>query len=1074
MDPRPADSTSEPAPPLSATGVSRSEGDTAPHAPTGPTDRTPHAFLSPPQRGDELGRLGAYRVLAELGRGGMGVVFRAEDTHLKRLVALKVMLPDVAADARAKARFQREAQAQAQVEHENVAVIHQVGEANGVPFIAMPLLKGLTLGAALKQNPRPPVGELVRIAREMAEGLAAAHAAGLVHRDIKPGNVWLDGPKRRVRILDFGLARATASGPSEDSEQLTARGAILGTPAYMSPEQAKGEPVDHRSDLFSLGVVLYQMATGNVPFTGASTFAVLLAVTEHHPPAAHVAAPDVPQPVSDLIGRLMAKSPDARPQTAQAVAAELEAIESALSMPRVQVIALPSFAEPTGPDPWADIDLTEPSESEPEEEDATEPPTAPKSRRRLLWAGFGLVVLTCAAVLAVLFGGGSRGKLVVEADDPTWEVVVKRDGRVVRDRTRDREFVLPPGEYAVEPVNPPPGLNLHPPRVKLGKNGRESVRLWVPKTLPPVVKPPEKVAPPPPDANRERAAAQRLNPHVGLGLRLASGNEASVQRGDRLPDEPFVVLRVYIQPGTGQVNDFITTDLLPALALAGGVESITDPSGELQWTAAELARLAGTPVRGTLTAFDANGPLNAEAVAALRQFPKLDSLQISAAASGDEDVERLKELPALRFLSLYGLGDRGPVSERKWAAIAALPLTGLMLKSNTAIDRRGGELLAAMPDLQGLYLFSVRPDPDALRAIGKAGRLTNLLLWYSPPTGPDGYAPLGAFGVRTEVKVSDGNVGDDALERFAGCTNLRGLDLRESKVTKEGAERLAARLPLCKILWPGGVIDPKVSPDRRAAEWLLPDCQLIALRLPDGRTLDVKPGQPLPDGPFLVFRIYLMKKLPAGSSRAVLDLLRSLSALREVKDYTYHIAPSAADLEQLAAGPCAKTLDSLWLRIELTPETLTALKPFPKLSNLHLSAGPADDALLARLKELPKLERLGLHDLGRAEKITEKGLTSVAQLPLRKLEFVQLPRFDRRLARLVAAMPKLEALTLKDGAVEAGALAELGGSPALTELWITDSALTDERLAEVARVRGLNLLNVQRTKVTRASVEKPG
>ena len=170
------------------------------------------ALLAPPQAPGEIGRLGPYRVFGLLGQGGMGVVFHAQDTALRRDVALKVMLPHVAANPSARGRFVREARSQAKVEHDHVAAVFHVGEEGGVPYLTMPLLKGQTLAAALKASPRPPLAEVLRVGREMAEGLAAAHAHGLVHRDIKPGNVWLEGGRRRVKILDFGLAR-TAEGP---------------------------------------------------------------------------------------------------------------------------------------------------------------------------------------------------------------------------------------------------------------------------------------------------------------------------------------------------------------------------------------------------------------------------------------------------------------------------------------------------------------------------------------------------------------------------------------------------------------------------------------------------------------------------------------------------------------------------------------------------------------------------------------------------------------------------------------------------------------------------------------------
>ncbi len=234
-------------------------------------------FLAPPQGPGELGRLGGYRVLKVLGQGGMGVVFLAEDLRLKRRVALKAIKPG-AGSAPARQRFLREAQATAQLKHDHVVTIYQVGEERGAPFLAMEFLQGEALDERLKHDGQLPILEALRIARETAEGLAAAHEVGLIHRDIKPGNLWLEAPRGRVKILDFGLAR----GGTEDV-QITQSGAIVGTPAYMAPEQAQAEEVDGRADLFSLGCVLYRMVTGELPFAGKDTVSTLLAIARDDP-----------------------------------------------------------------------------------------------------------------------------------------------------------------------------------------------------------------------------------------------------------------------------------------------------------------------------------------------------------------------------------------------------------------------------------------------------------------------------------------------------------------------------------------------------------------------------------------------------------------------------------------------------------------------------------------------------------------------------------------------------------------------------------------------------------------------
>jgi serine/threonine protein kinase len=292
-------------------------------SPRGP-GRELYDFLAPPERPDEIGRLGSYRVLKVLGAGGMGVVFLAEDPGLERRVALKAMLPALAASDSARLRFLREAKTAAAIEHDHIVPIFQVGEDHGVPFIAMPFLKGEPLDARLERDKALPISEILRIGREAAEGLAAAHEQGLVHRDIKPANLWLEAPRGRVKILDFGLARA-----STDNVQLTQQGAIIGTPAYMAPEQGSGQALDGRCDLFSLGCVLYRLATGQLPFKGADTVSTLLAVATANPPPPAKLRPELPAALSSLVMQLLAKNPEERPQSAKAVAEALSGMGEA-------------------------------------------------------------------------------------------------------------------------------------------------------------------------------------------------------------------------------------------------------------------------------------------------------------------------------------------------------------------------------------------------------------------------------------------------------------------------------------------------------------------------------------------------------------------------------------------------------------------------------------------------------------------------------------------------------------------------------------------------------------------------
>ncbi len=272
-------------------------------------------------------RLGPFEVLAPIGAGGMGEVYRARDTRLERDVAIKVLPESVSADPKALARFESEARAVAALSHPNILALHDVGEADGVRYAVTELLEGETLRGLVVRG-LIPIRRALEIAHEVAEALAAAHGKGIVHRDVKPENVFVtkDG---RVKLLDFGLAR---SGPlptghdethSPTVEKLTEEGAAVGTVAYMSPEQARGETVEFRSDQFSLGIVLYEMLAGTRPFKGASVAETLTAIIREEPEPLAVSAPQVPAPVRWLVERLLAKDAHGRYESTADLAREL-------------------------------------------------------------------------------------------------------------------------------------------------------------------------------------------------------------------------------------------------------------------------------------------------------------------------------------------------------------------------------------------------------------------------------------------------------------------------------------------------------------------------------------------------------------------------------------------------------------------------------------------------------------------------------------------------------------------------------------------------------------------------------
>jgi eukaryotic-like serine/threonine-protein kinase len=277
-------------------------------------DHTELKFLAPSQNPDAMGRLGHYEVLEVVGRGGMGTVFRALDTKLHRVVALKVLSGQLAGNRAARQRFVREARAAAAVTHDHIIAIYAVEDAGPVPYLVMQFIDGPTLQKKLDRVGQLSLKEILRIGLQISEGLSAAHRQGLVHRDIKPANILLENGIERVKITDFGLARAG------DDASLTHSGAVAGTPMYMSPEQADGSSVDFRSDLFSLGSVMYAMCTGLPPFRAPGSLAVLKRVCEETPRAIGELNPELPPWLGELVERLHAKSPQQRFGSAREVA----------------------------------------------------------------------------------------------------------------------------------------------------------------------------------------------------------------------------------------------------------------------------------------------------------------------------------------------------------------------------------------------------------------------------------------------------------------------------------------------------------------------------------------------------------------------------------------------------------------------------------------------------------------------------------------------------------------------------------------------------------------------------------
>jgi serine/threonine-protein kinase len=382
-------------------------------------------LLDPPDadRPDLLGRLGPYEVSEIIGQGGMGVVLKARDPALDRTVAIKLLNPTLAHGPSARRRFAREARAAAAVAHEHIVAIYAVDEFRGLPYLVMQYIPGRSLQERLDATGPLSLTEILRIGTQAARALTAAHAQGVVHRDIKPANILLENCLERVKLSDFGLARAV------DDASLTMSGVIAGTPQYMAPEQARGEPVDARSDLFSLGAVLYAMAGGRPPFRADSAMAVLKRVCDDRQRPIRQLNAEIPQWLEATIERLLAKRPDERFSSAAEVADLLEQglahVQQPTAVPE-PVVSPRVVADP----PSLEFDLPVAKAS-------------PRPRRRLALAAC-LVLLAMAGLGASEASGLTQvtdfvatilriktpeGTLVIKVEDPAVKVDV--DDQVV-------------------------------------------------------------------------------------------------------------------------------------------------------------------------------------------------------------------------------------------------------------------------------------------------------------------------------------------------------------------------------------------------------------------------------------------------------------------------------------------------------------------------------------------------------------------------------------------------------------------------------------------------------------------
>jgi Leucine-rich repeat (LRR) protein len=719
-----------------------------------------YGVLAPPQGPAEIGRLGGYSVRKVLGAGGMGVVFLAEDVSLRRPVALKVMRPALAASASARERFVREARAAAAVRHDHVVTIYQVGEDRGVPFLAMERLEGESLDECLRRPGRLPTPDVLRVGRQIALGLAAAHERGLIHRDIKPANLWLEAGSGRVKILDFGLARA-----AEPDAHLTGSGVIVGTPAYIAPEQARGEPVDHRADLFSLGCVLYRLCTGKLPFRGKDPTSLLLSLAQDTPRPVRTLNPAVPPALAELVMQLLSKAAEGRPASAAAVADRLQALE----------------AQPAAP---ATTEMT-PTQLQPVALPGLRP--SPDRGRYGRWLA-AAVVLLALAPLGYFYGGvvvrfaTNRGQVVIEVDDPDVEVTIKEHGADIVDPRGQRRITLAAGGHELEvTVKEPTGtIHVFTKASQLRRGGKQviSVRQELARAPEPAGKTAAAGAPPGvASADAERRAAEWVLSVGGkVTIRMAnSGRWIHVDKD--LPAGAFHVLHVSVKCYNPQVSD---AGLAQLQALPNLERLILEGP---QLTDAGLAHLRALPMLGFLALEETR--VGDAGIEHLKQLPGLTDLALRGSRASDAGLAHLKSLPILRGLDLT----QTLVSDAGMATLGAMPnLKGLSLGS-TRVSDIGLAHLTALKDLRTLGLGGTRVTDAGLARLKSLTNLTALDLRGTRLTDA-GLEHLGTLSNLDTIHLEGTGATDTGLARLSGLRNLVVLGLGGTRVTDAGLVHL--------------------------------------------------------------------------------------------------------------------------------------------------------------------------------------------------------------------------------------------------------------------------------------------
>jgi Leucine-rich repeat (LRR) protein/predicted Ser/Thr protein kinase len=982
----PAPDVPQPATDATSPPSARSDADETYTLGVAETGDTPPAF-GPPAEPGEVGTLGPYRLLKELGRGGMGAVYAALDTRLERRLAMKVMLPKFAADASSRERFLREARAAARIKHDNVVTVYEADERQGVPYIAMEFLEGYPLDQYLAKKGNPSIPQVLRIGAETAAGLAAAHKFGLVHRDIKPGNLWLEAPNGRVKVLDFGLAK-----PMDAEVEITRSGAVVGTPAYMSPEQARGEKVDHRSDLFSLGAVLYRLCTGRLPFQGPTTMAVLMSLGMDEPPPARELNPTVPESLAALIHQLLAKKPEARPQSADDVVKRIRSIADELATPVAMAVPVPDeppvvyapmfvTAVPEA-NPFADIDATEPATATAEPSAVAPLPSRRNPAGMNPWMYAGLAVLIAGLALGgtVLFLN-QREKPEAEADPPE-----------------------------------DPG----PPVKGKGPSGTIPVALGA-----------------------DRKTAEWVL-SVGGTVRV-NGNSGDIKAVNDFPKGQFTLTTVNLN-GVGGVTDKSLDNLK-------GLKRLTHLHlHQAGVTDAGLSALVLFP--GLMTLDLSHTKVTDGGLVHLNGLKELTQLSLSFTPVTDAGMEHLAGLTALERLDLRStaITGTGLIHLKSCKGLTGIDLAGaqftdaglahlkaftelnnLRLESTQVTD--GGLVhLADLKKLTHLSMTFTKISDAGLAHLKECKSFTDVYLDKTAVTDA-GLLHFKDCKNLSNLRLNDTTVTDAGLAHLKEAKGLTYLDLKGTKVTAKGLDDFHAAVPGCVIVHDGGTI-PAVDVDRKAAEWVLSLGGQSFVGVTAAEAL-VNNQEHLPKQPFKLNAAWL------ASSQATDDSLKRLSKCQSLVSVRFD-GSSITDKGLVHLRDCPLQVFQAGGGNAIGDEGIRELAAHTQLREIILDGSTVTDIGVKLLTGLPDLRTLTLNN----SKITDAGLVHLASC--QKLSALHLNVSmigDVGLAHL-KALKSMKNLSLIRTQITDSGLVHLKDCKGLEHLDVRGTKVTPKALAE--------------------------